>query len=550
MEKILFKYSLRIMIAITGLTVTSCEDFLTTPPVDRLTSDGFYQTPAQSEQGIVGIYADLRDIARDEFMYLSEFRSDNIWGDPQPDGFREYSELSAFRAGPDLSYINNVWNLWYKLIYNANVALVKIQECDFGTREDFKKQLLGEAYFLRGWAYFELARLYGNIPIIDAPTAPSDVMDVPQSTAADVYSRMVIPDLKNAQTMLPFAAEMKNASNAGISGAGRADKIAASAMLGRVYMTMAGFPLNDASAKTNAKSELKAVLDFSSANSDKYWAPDSLEWQKQWMSENNNKYSIFAIQYRSGGTGNSAIFETGAKLPPSYTSFQVYNELGVFVVKSIVYEFEKVYSGNKTDARGLGHSILLGYDAEPNWTARVPQLEALEPGSTVMVARNAMFTKYLNTKPKRAALGYTADIETAMKDYRDWPVNHPIIRLEDVMLMYAEILADEGNTSGAMEIVNKIRTRVGCDALTVTDAGVAWQAVKDERRIELFGEGVRWFDLVRWNEWIQAITYEFHQYSNPNGASVENIKNGRYLYPVPMNQINVKPGWYKQNEGY
>jgi hypothetical protein len=537
-------------VASVMLLTASCEDFLTTPPVDRLTSDGFYRTPAQSEQGIVGVYAGLRDIARDEFMYLSEFRSDNIWGDPQPDGFREYSELSAFRAGSDLNYINNVWNLWYKVIYDANVAITKMESCDFGTRETFKNQLFGEAHFLRGWAYFELARLFGNIPVIDVPMSPNDVLNVPQSPAAEVYTRIVIPDLEKAKTLLPLDADMTNASNAKITGVGRADRIAAQAMLGRVYITMAGFPLNDGSAAAKAKAELKAVLDFSAANADKYWAPDSTEWQKQWMSENNNKYSIFAIQYRSGGTGNSAIFETGAKLPPSYTSFQVYNELGVFVEKSIVYEFEKVYAGGKTDARGLGHSILLGYDAEPNWTARMPQLEALEPGSSIMVERNAMFTKYLNTKPKRNALGYTANIEAAMKDYRDWPVNHPVIRLEDVMLMYAEILAGEGNTSGAMEIVNKIRTRSGCEVLTASDANAALQAVKNERRIELFGEGVRWFDIVRWNDWKQAITTEFNRYNNPAGAETGNIKDGRYLYPIPLNQINVKPGWYQQNEGY
>ena len=65
---------------------------------------------------------------------------------------------------------NTVWNRWYKLIYDANIALTKIPSCDFGNRDSYKNQLLGEVYFLRGWAYFELARLFANIPIIDMTT--------------------------------------------------------------------------------------------------------------------------------------------------------------------------------------------------------------------------------------------------------------------------------------------------------------------------------------------------------------------------------------------
>lgn len=531
------------------LFVTSCDGFLTNPPVDRLTSDGFFQTPKQSEQGVIGIYASLRNISRDEFMYMSEFRSDNIWV-RLPDGYRETSEVSNFRAGADLNYFNSTWNNWYKVIYDSNIALEKIQLCDFGTNEIFKNQLLGEVYFLRGWAYFELARLYGNIPIIDKPMSPSEVLNVGQSTAREVYDKMIIPDMLKAKEMLPLDANMLNSTGKKTAGSGRADKIAAQAMLGRIYMTMAGFPLNDGTAKAKAKTELKAIVDYSAANANKFWAPDSTEWRKQWISEYNNKYSIFAIQYRAGGTGNPAIFETGAKCPPTYTSFQVYNELDVWVEKSMVHEYMKAQSTGKTDARGLGHSILLGYNAEPNWPARTPQYDVLYPGSSVQVPTNTMFYKYLNTKLKRSALGFSANIETNMKDYRDWPVNYPVIRFEDILLMYSEILAEEGSIAEAVGIVNKIRTRAGCDVVSAASPAEALALIKKERRLELFGEGVRWFDLVRWNEWQQTIINMFHAYNNPSGSEDANVKNGRYLYPIPMNQINVKPGLYKQNEGY
>ena len=64
------------------------------------------------------------------------------------------------------------------------------------------------------------------------------------------------------------------------------------------------------------------------------------------------------------------------------------------------------------------------------------------------------------------------------------------------------------------------------------------------------GEGIRWFDLVRWNDWKTAITEMFDRYNNPAGAVKSNIKEGHYLYPIPLNQLNVKPGLYVQNKDY
>lgn len=137
-----------------------------------------------------------------------------------------------------------------------------------------------------------------------------------------------------------------------------------------------------------------------------------------------------------------------------------------------------------------------------------------------------------------------------MINFNDWPNNFPVIRLEDIMLMYAEILVSKGQTTEALAIINKIRGRAGADKLTVTSATDVLNAVKNERRLELMCEGVRWFDIVRWGEWKNRISVKFNRYSNPDGTSQSNIQDGRYLYPIPMSQIDVKPGFYKQNTDY
>ena len=81
-----------IWLAALVVTISSCDDYLDTPPVDKITSDGFYQTQAQSEQGILGIYADLRQASNCMYWFMSECRSDVAWVEPNPDAFREYSK--------------------------------------------------------------------------------------------------------------------------------------------------------------------------------------------------------------------------------------------------------------------------------------------------------------------------------------------------------------------------------------------------------------------------------------------------------------------------
>ena len=218
----------------------------------------------------------------------------------------------------------------------------------------------------------------------------------------------------------------------------------------------------------------------------------------------------------------------------------------------LMYEFDKIYSDGKKDGRGNGFSVLTGYEAEPNYPAYTNTKEKLilEDGSQVDVYTKSMFYKFMPSKRKIAELGMSLTPEVTMKDDNDWPVNLPILRLEDMMLMYAELLVEEGKIMEAVAYVNDIRKRAGCDEVNTVSAADALKLIKRERRIELMGEGVRWFDLVRWGEWQTEIQSLFDSYHNPDGTDKNNVKTGRYLYPIPLNQLNVTPGLYKQNEGY
>ena len=526
------------------LSLTSCEDTLNQPPKDLLSSDAFYQSAAQAEQGVLGVYSDLRYIADYEYLNMSEVRSDNMWVEPQPNGQRDYSDIGTFRATSSLGTFESTWNTWYKLIYDANIAIQKIPNTTFNDAA-IQKQLLAEARFLRGWAYFELVRLYGNVPAITEPVSSSVANGTEQTPAVEVINNVVIPDLESALNM-PDKGSIVNAQGTAVPAQGRVDKTAVNAMLARVYMTLAGFPFNDNTAMSKAKTYLAAVLAMKS----EYWAPTIEEWRKQWTPDYANKYSIFAIQYRTGGYGNTAIFNFAPALPPSYTSLRIFGN-SIWLEKTLRYEFDKVYSSGEKDLRGEGWSLLDNYDAEPNYPAYSNAQESVTvDGVTTQVYVNSMFYKYLPSQRKLASLGMSLD-ESSLKDYNDWPVNFPVIRMEDMMLLHAEILISEGNIQNALDAVNEIRERAGADPVdTSVDATTALNYVKRERRIELMGEGVRWFDEVRYGTWKENTVAMFSRYNNPTGTSVSDIAEGRYLYPIPENQMKIKPGTYNQNTGY
>lgn len=529
------------------LGLASCsDDYLNTPPRDQMSPDGFYSTPSQCNQGILGVYADLRYISDYEYLMMSEVRSDNMWVEPRPDGERSYSEIGTFRANASEVTFEQTWNAWYKLIYDANMALQKIEKCDFAN-EAIKNQFLGEAHFLRGWAYFELARLYGNVPLILEPMSSKEANNVKQTDARTVITGTAIPDLEFALDNLPEKGKMVDGLGATVTG--RADKSAAQGMLARVYMQLAGFPFNDTEAESKAKTYLEQLL----AKKSQYWAPTIDAWRSQWLPSNANKYSVFAIQYRTGGSGNPAIFDMSPELPPSFTSIRIFGN-HIYPNKALMYQFERTQSNGSKDLRGENYSYIHGYDKEsasfPTYSQQFEDVTV--DGVTTSQQVNAIVYKYMASKRKCKEFGVDGTIENSMVDYYDWPVNYPVIRIEDMMLLYAEILCDEGDIAGAMNQVNEIRSRAGVDLRPTSGISKdeATKYIRLERQLELFGEGVRWFDEVRYGTWQQDIINKFNSYSNPDGTDVSSVADGRYLYPIPSNQMSIVPGLYSQNKGY
>lgn len=551
--KNILKFKTLFITGLAVLTVSSCS--LDETPRDKMVS-GEYSTPREIEQLVMGAYSRLRDLSNALYLHLSEVRSDNTWVDPMPNGFREYSEIGTFRADATNSYISSTWEILYQVINAANEAIAYVDTVEYPSDTDevsLRDQLSQEAHFLRGWSYFELARLYGNVPLITKPITVTESKEIGQSTPEQVYAQ-AIADLTIAENLpLPGDIIQYNYSK---SATVRADRMAAKAMLGRLYMQKAGFPLNDASAQDLAETKIKEVLDYAQSTGD-YWAPNINEWRRQFMMGGNNAYSIFAIQYAPGSYGNPAIFNMSPDIPESYygrtSNIYIFGN-SIWVEKTLQYEYTVDWTTGDKDQRGFDWTVLNGYEAYGNnFTNDYSNTEEVlnyGEGDYDTYTRS-FYYKFLDTYQKRAALGLSYTPESGMTRYDQWGINFPILRIEDMMLLYAEILVNKGQISDALNLVNEIRARADVDLVpTGVNADTAMEYIRRERRLELAMEGVRWFDEVRYNTWQDDIIDMFNRYNNPNGTQVSNVAAGRYYYPIPKTQIDNYPGLYKQNDGW
>ena len=515
-----------------GILLTGCNDFLDVKsPGNRVTED-FYETPIQCEQALNGIYNGLMPLPEYTIL-LCEGRCDDVWTEAADDKQRDYVDISVFNPNIYMiSTLNNAWNDLYEIVARANLFLEKIDQVEFSD-ESIKLSFMAEARFLRALAYFELVRYWGRVPVSLHTLSVDEAMNLRQSESIEVYENAIIPDLEYAIDNMTN--EPLNSSG-GAASAGRATQVAAKALLGRVYLTMSGFPLYDSEKESKAASLLKEVIDYAEG-SGKYWAESRDRWPHIWISDNDNKYHIFEIQYvAEKNYGNPAVFVSVPNVGTDYIGIQM--------------------SGNRITASTALQNLFT--ESGKNGDGGIDKgFTDIRYASTVnQESSSRYFTKYFEHKVKRAALGYT-DIDGQIVDRTYFPINYPLIRLEDVMLMYAEIV---GPGEGA-QYVNKIRERAGLESLSgdqLTAEGFT-KAVEDERRRELAFEGLRWHDIVRHNTYMEKVKDKFNAYIYDEAGNaihpdyikyLSNIQPGTYLYPIPDTQMKARPGLYQQNEAY
>ena len=505
------KYKYIFLLLLAPFFMHSChEEFLEPEVYSQMSPENFYQNKSDVQSAIVGVYASLQNPS----YYYRGFSLSMI--------SRTTNLLSGYWDSPidDFSYENDngphtgFWNVAWDLNNRANTVLNRLKNAS--VEEEFKTRIEAEARFLRALNYFNLVRTFGHIPKILDETVGLDNLKVKQVSRDEIY-QLIIDDLKFAESELP-----EGYSNAN---KGRATKWAAKTVLGKVYLTRAGYKLNydneqlekgDSKYYQMAADKLNEVI---TSGSFELWE----NYMDAFKNENENgKESIFEVQFGKGLTGTTSWPPTQAEGAP-YTPIFAPNGWGkTYKSWRTLYSPMEFYQGFSDQDERKQEAFIDSYISASGDTVKLgsyplDQPHVLKLMSDIQDAQNPQFDQ---------------------QHWRDWEDNFPVFRYANVLLLYSEALTGlEGATADARWGINQVRERAELDPVTTTNKDTLMKRILVERRHELFIEGKGWFDLVRFGELLNE------EYANP-GATIRN-----YLWPIPYQAIQVNPN-LEQNPNY
>ena len=285
-----------LFVLLGSLVFTSCEDELTIFPEDSLSEPTFFKTEVDFEQAVNGTYVPLRSIINGTGSgpsgpYLSEMHSDNTYfaRNPAFGATEQQEDIADFAIPSDNGitanvHVTNQYVQDYEIIARANQILNTIDEAEFGASA--KNNLKGQALFLRAYAYFELVRYFGSVPLHLVPVTARENAALPLSTSEEIYTQ-IIADAQEAIVLLPPKS---------VQDAGRATSGAARTLLANVFIVQENW--------AGAETQLRAVID-----SNEYaLMPNYADTFSGTTDNKNNMESIFEIQFKEGPEGLNGTF--------------------------------------------------------------------------------------------------------------------------------------------------------------------------------------------------------------------------------------------------
>lgn len=457
-------------VLILAIISGSCgKDFISITPKGQFLTENYYSNRDEAYTGLVAVYDVLRKNAGGFESMLSLLNSgsdDHYAGGGGPTDGNQLQVFSNFTINPN-TVAESYWNDHYQGVARANILLSKLPDVPMDESE--KARFTAETKVLRGIYYFNLVRLFRNIPLMVEPLAPADMYKVTQADPADVYAQ-IEKDISEAIGDLPPTINLA-------SEAGRLTKGAAQAMLGKVYL----YDNKNAQAAT-VLSEVNGTTPGQPNQYGNYLLPNFADlWvftnkfnaegiiTCRHTDQSNADWGFWGSSSDEGNTINQMVGprsyqKTGDNAPDIYPSGWSFN----------------VWTNDFIDA----------IKDDPRYPATVLDMNALTAAGEATYLAGYMNTGYFLNKfiprvsDERTGAG-AVELNFQQDDY--------IIRLADCYLMEAEALGATG--SRAQALLDAVRARVGLPSIPVT-----MEAIKRERRLELAGEGQRFFDLVRWGD--------------------------------------------------
>lgn len=510
------KKFLYITAALLTFGISGCKDDLNIANPNLLTTETFWESTEDAVKGVNAIYSTLHRAPLSRwYHFATTVRSDEGFSiSPATDLVNNFDRFII----TDYNYGNTVgiYSDCYVGIFRANQVLDNVP--DITMDENLKSRLLGEAKFFRGFYYYQLALLFGKVPLMLKTSLPTD-LPFP-SSQSEVYDQAA-KDLTDATTALPPSYSGNDL--------GRATAGAAHAMLGKVYMQQKKWPEAVAALQPIVEGSLASNYGLMNNYRDNFIAATE-----------NNRESVFEFQYETNPADNhdddtdsrvdnlnygSSVGRFIAPTPMGFADAQarqwVIDELlQENTVKDPITENPSIQRDTRIDASFLyANTDVRG----PNFTSVYGQRWASRyPGGN----NNIYFRKFLSD----------ATLNTEVFNGNN---NYRYIRYADVLLMYAECLNEVNRTGDAYQYVDRVRDRAGLAPLAVAkpnlQPGLSFlNQLKHERVTELSGEGHRWADLARWGDLSPLLS------SRDEGFATFEV--GKHeLFPLPQLDLDINP---------
>jgi len=534
------KITLVLTVPVLLLLLSSCKKQLEEVPYSFLSPNNFYKNQADAITAVNGVYSALYSWD----LYLQPMWNLTMLDDDHVSGADWY--LGTSGAGNPQGYwgVDGPWVGCYTMIARANTVLENVVNIDTDIDAEIKKRILGEAHFLRGWAYFQLVQLYGGVPLRLQSLSVNPEANIPRSSVQEVYAA-IIADFKDAETML-FPVGHAKAGDLG-----RATSGVAKGFLAKTYLTMASGSLPAATVTVRGGLDngyytytKNVVAGLEGLDSRAYF---TLARDKALEVINSHEYTLFVnfkdIWTKANRNKQEHMWELQS-LAGSLFENQIHNYLSATSTfgRGAVWATNNHFIDHEdNDTRALD-GIKHNYPSSTGYNYFYPSWQAAQ----YQVVGGVTYNNNGTTDNRAYTIKYS-DVANPTVTQSDAFV--PLMRYSEMFLIAAEA-ENEVNGGPSLNAYAYVDTIRGRAKATYAAAGMSQAQFRSfviaERAREYTLEGIRRFDLIRWGIYLNVMN-KISTGQN-NISKVRSLRN--LLLPIPLSEMNSNKTIKINNPGY
>ncbi|WP_421873061.1 RagB/SusD family nutrient uptake outer membrane protein [Marinoscillum sp.] len=496
---------------IAGIFGACSDEFVNVEPKGTALEENYYRNAEEAYNGLIAAYD---PVGWASFVpktpCLNAASDDFMAGGGGPTDINEMQVWDKYTLDPVVGPQGDFWNRNYQGVFRTNILIQKLPEVDMD--QNLKNRFMGEVRFLRAYYYFDLVRYFERFPVFEEPVSAADIFNV-EVNERSVAFELMEADLEYAIQNLPATIDLTTE-------AGRATKGAAHALYGKVLLQQEKFAL--------AAEQFEEVNGTPGGANDYGYALIDNYSDLFLLSNEFNSESIFEVSHNTTSQGGwGCVGCTEGNMMPIMVAPRGY----VINDPSQAPTFVSGWSFN-TVTQSLVDEFVQGGVYDPRYSTTIANIDSLEQLGIVTYTHAHENTGYFLAKFAGREENRSADATVPFE--LNFGTNEYEIRLADTYLLEAEALVrGGGNATRAQLLLDAVRNRVGLGPVPAT-----FENIIRERRLELAGEGHRWFDLVRWGMAADIL--------GPRGY----VEGKHDALPIPQSELDFADSKLEQDPAY